>query len=94
MRNEIQDALDMLRGRTLEADEAHDLLLIIHVATIASRNNDYELDANLIYCGALLMRESGTHNKMKIARKWLIAFGIPADQLDELIVIAKLSRPM
>lgn len=92
MRDDVTAALNVLRGISLKPDEVNAILELVALCTISERDNDLDLDEALIRGGLHLFRNRTKDNRVAIARKWLVTYGVPVGQLDELIVMAKLTR--
>jgi hypothetical protein len=88
----VGDVLNELRGASLKPSEVNALIAQIIVCTVHDRDVDLDLEEALVLGGLRLFRKSPRENRLAIARKWLIDYGILEEQLDELIVMAKLAR--
>jgi len=95
MRDEFKRvALLLAASPDITAEEAGTILWQLFKATMDARVTDVDLDETLLTGGLTLFKRGpqSISNKMPIARKWLLAYGLPEAELDELIVMAKLTR--
>lgn len=89
MRQDVENAVDRMRGMTLTAEEADHILTCVLMSS--TRVEDISVHEVLVLYGLRFMK-CGSKNKIAIARKWLLDNGVPEDQLDQLLVMAKLAR--
>lgn len=92
MRDDVTMAINQIRGLALRPAEVDAILKLVSFGTHDERDNDLDLEEALILGGLRLSRNRTRRNRVEIARKWLVTYGVPVGQLDELIVMAKLTR--